>query len=196
MNTVHLDPAMVPAHLRGGYTGKRYQAIIASEATIPSHAGLWDGGSRESYSLVEIATGRAVPFPNQASAPWDANRQEIRFAIPAGFAVVRHSVFCGQDMGLRFTLRPEDAAPLLPAPIDLSHAEKVVLMATAAFKASYGGRDRYQMAADAMRYRTGAIMPSREVWEATKVRLAARGMLDKRGAITVAGRNAIGNERI
>jgi hypothetical protein len=52
------------------------------------------------------------------------------------------------------------------------------------------------MAADAMRYRTGAIMPSREVWEATKVRLAARGMLDKRGAITVAGRNAIGNERI
>lgn len=196
MTTIHLEPALVPVHLRGGYTGKTFRAEISASATIPAHAGLWDGGSRESYSLVEIATGRAVPFSGQTSAPWSPERREVVFDIPAGFVVVRHSVFCGKDMGVQFTLRPEDAAPLLPKPIELSPVERIVLIATRSYKASYGGQDRYQMAARDLSYRQGAVMPSRSDWDAAKTALIARGLLDKRGAITVAGRNAIGNERL
>lgn len=196
MAAIHLEANMVPQHLRGNYTGRTFTAEVSAEATIPAHAGLWDGGSRDVYRLVEIATGRAVAFPGQASAPWDADRKETRFAIPAGFAVVRHSVFCGQDMGLRFTLRPEDAAPMLPAPVDLSAVERVVLIATRSYKASYGGQDRYDMAARDLRYRQGATIPTRAEWDAAKVALIARGMLDKRGAITVKGRNAVGSERL
>ena len=194
--TVHLDAGMVPVSLRGQYAGKMFQARVTTEGYVPSHAGVWDGGSRSSYEMVELATGRAVPFPGQGAAPWDAKRQDLKFKIPEGYCVREHVIFCGKDLGLRFYLRPEDAAPMLPAPVDLSHAEKIVLMATAGFKASYGGRDRYQMAEDALNYRTGAVMPSREVWEAAKGRLIERGMLDKRGAITVKGRNAIGKERL
>lgn len=195
-NTVYIEPAMVPAALRGGYAGKMFQACVTSEGYVPVDAGLWDGGSRTTYALVEIATGRAVPFPGQTSAPGDARRQELRFEIPAGYCVREHVIFCGKDLGLRFSVRPEDAAPLLPKPVDLSHVERLVLMATAGFKASYGGKDRYQMTADSLSYRRDAVMPSRADWDAAKVALAARGMLDKRGAITVAGRNAIGKERI
>jgi hypothetical protein len=93
-------------------------------------------------------------------------------------------------MGLTFHVHPADAAALLPAPAaDLSAHEKLVLEATASLKSSYGGRDRYQMATDDLRYARKPY-PSRAEWDAAKAELIGRGYLNKAGVITVAGRNA------
>jgi hypothetical protein len=75
---------------------------------------------------------------------------------------------------------------LLPAPTALSEPERIVLWATRSFKAGYAGdpENRYHEA----RRETGI---TRDDWTRGKAMAIEKGLLDKRGAITVAGRNAI-----
>lgn len=190
---VHLTPDAVPQTMRGTYSGKMFKAEITESVTVPAYAGNWDGGSRDTYTAIEIATGRQVPISDNMSAPWDKSRQDVAVAIAPGFAVVRHSVFCGKDMGLTFYVHPDNAARWLPAPVDLSEHEMVVLRATKGLKSSYGGMDRYQLAERETHFdaAAAAAFPTRAQWDAAKQSLIGRGMLNKAGAITVAGRNAI-----
>jgi hypothetical protein len=198
MNTIHLEPSQVPAHLRGEYSGKKFQARVCETVSIPADAGLWSGGSRNEFFAVDIVTGEGVPFPGQDSHPFDRGNEARSVALVPGIAVVEHSTSCGQDMGLRFYVHPSNAATLLPAPsAELTATERLVLIATRSFKASYGGRDRYDMARDEMAWRADAPpFPSRGDWDSAKALLTSKGLLNKAGAITVAGRNAIGSERI
>lgn len=195
-NWTHLDRAQVPAQLRGAYTGTRFQVCVTDKVHIPIDAGLWDGGSRDTFNALRVADGAAIPFPGQDAAPWDNARKARDVALVPGMAVVEHSISRGKDMGLRFYLHPSDAAPLLPAPVEpLDHVSQLVLNYTMSRKASYMGRDRYQMALEDMRYAVapegGAkpVMPTREAWDAAKVALISRGFLNRAGAITTAGRN-------
>src|SRR5208282_5018879 len=115
MNTIYLDSKDVPQYLRDGYTGKKFKAVVTDSITVPQDAGVWGGGSRDTYRFVELATGRSVPSPCQQSAPWSQERQEFNSPLPAGIAMVEHSMFCGKDMGLTFYVHPDSAAKLLPA---------------------------------------------------------------------------------
>jgi hypothetical protein len=191
-NAIFLDPALVPAALRGGYKGKKFKAIVCIETTIPSDIGLWSGGNRDTYSAIDLATGRQIPLPGQLSSPWDSSRADHTVAIKPGFALVRHTLFCGKDLGLTFYLHPDNAARMLPAPCKLTEHESLVLQATASLKSSYNGMDRYDMKARDHRYSPAGTQPfpTREQWEGAKQALIARGLLNKAGAITVAGRNA------
>ena len=197
MQTIYLEPNLVPPALRGGYDGKKFAARVAESVIVPSDAGLWAGGSRDVYVLVELASGVRHPVPGQAASPFDGARQERSIPLKAGFAVVRHTTFQGRDMGLTFYVHPDNAAALLPAPAaDLSPVEKLVLKYTKERKASYNGRDRYEMAVDDMRYGGSAIralgvetMPTRDAWNAAKASLISGGYLNKAGAITVKGKN-------
>src|SRR5208282_4301670 len=81
----------------------------------------------------------------QQSAPWSKERQEFNTPLPAGIAMVVHSMFCGKDMGLTFHVHPDSAAKLLPAGGEpLTETQKLVLNATASLKSSYNGKDRYE----------------------------------------------------
>jgi len=194
MNTIHLEANQVPATLKGAYDGRMFKAHVCEQVTIPSTAGLWDGGSREYYKLIRLADGQATPFPNQSEAPWGA-RKEILFNITPDFVVVEHSIFCGKDMGLTFYVHPSNAIKLLPAPVELTAIERLVLDATRSLKSSYMGRDRYQMKLEDYRYsadaKNGIAFPTRAQWEQAKADLYAKGFLNKAGAITVKGKNAI-----
>ena len=122
------------------------------------------------------------------AAPWDKERSHDQtVALSPSFVVVSHSIFQGKDMGLTFYVHPAVAAKMLPAPVELSDLDKTILSATVNYKSSYGGLDRYQMA---QRDQYGKLFPTREAWELGKESLASRGLLNKAGAITVAGRNA------
>lgn len=44
MDTIYLESNGVPAHMRGSYTGKKFQLRVCSEVSIPIDAGLWSGG--------------------------------------------------------------------------------------------------------------------------------------------------------
>lgn len=186
MNTIHLEASQVPATLKGGYAGKRFKAMPCLEVTIPADAGLWSGGSRDRWYAVELETGRTVAFPGQDAAPWD-DRQARKVTLVPGIVVVCHVIFCGEDMGLEFHLHPENATRLLPAPVELTENEAIVLDATCGLKSSYNGMDRYEMK---KRDNYGKLFMTREAWEQAKQALIERKLLDKRGAVTVAGRNA------
>lgn len=192
MSTFHLNAKDVPAYLRNGYTGTKFQVQTAEVGCIPSDAGLSSGGSRDTYQLVELATGKAAQV-SLNTAPWDSSRSgDNTFQMRQGFALVRHSMFCGHDHGLTFILHPDDAVKMLPAATEpLSRNEQLVLDATRSFKASYNGQDRYQMAQDRSRWSTSETsFPSRAEWQEAKDSLIERKFLNKAGAITPDGRNA------
>ena len=145
MNAFYLDPKDVPSYLRGGYTGKKFKVIVTDSISVPNNAGLWSGGSRETYSFVELSSGRSVPSPCQQTAPWDSQRKEFNSPLPVGIAMVEHSMFRGKDMGLTFYIHPESATKLLPnKTVELTETQKLVLNATGSLKASYNGKDRYE----------------------------------------------------
>lgn len=190
MTTVYLDPKQVPTQLAAGYTGKKFKARVTESVHIPMTAGLWDGGSCDTYRVVRIADGAAMMPTAEGAAPWDNERKARDIKLEPGFCVIEHSIFCGKDMGLTFHVHPADAAPLLPSTTELDPTEQLVLNATAAFKASYNGRDRYDMATDDLRY-ARAPYPTRDAWNTAKEALISKGLLTKAGAITTAGRNAV-----
>jgi len=196
MNAIYLEPAQVPQHLRSGYNGKKFKAVVCTSVTIPADAGLWGGGSRDTYRAVNLNTGHAISFPGQDLAPWGHGRAERVFNLSPGIAVVQSSIFCGKDMGLTFHVHPDNAALLLPAPVaDLTPHQRLVLIATRSLKASYNGQDRYTMArgehhCTQLLKVNGCLYPTRGEWDAAKAVLMQRGLLNRAGAITPAGRNA------
>lgn len=191
--SIYLEPAKVPSQLRGGYSGKKFAVRVCESMTIPADAGLWSGGSRDVYTVVRFADGASVRMPGQSASPWDGTRRDQTVTLTPDLCVVRQSDFCGKDMGLTFYIHPSNAAPLLPAPAELSKVEELVLSYTASRKSSYMGKDRYDMARDdagGWRGPVPADFPTRADWDAAKLSLVGRGMLNKAGAITPAGRNA------
>jgi hypothetical protein len=194
--SIALENSQVPAHLRGSYSGRKFSAVVCDEVRIPCTAGLWDGGSRDTYTLVNVETGASIEASDNMSAPWSRSTADRVVKLQPGFAVIEHSMFCGKDMGLRFYVHPENAAKLLPAPAaPLSAHERLVLDATCGLKSSYMGKDRYEMSFDNVRYRAPeerASFPTRSQWDAAKASLIGKGLLNRAGAVTVAGKNARG----
>ena len=202
---------MVPPQLRGSYRGKQFEAFVTESMTVPATAGIWDEGSRDTYHAVELKTGRGVPLSDQYSAPLSGERGDREITLQQGIVVVRHTIGRGKDLGLTFYVNPIDAVPMLPAPIALTDHERIVLLATKSFKASYAGKDRFEMTVAQIEHEDGLpqnirkYLPhripgerqvTRKEWEVAKSALIDRGLLNKAGAMTVAGRNAIerGNE--
>jgi hypothetical protein len=177
---MYLEKNQVPDHLRRGYSGTRFKAEPVESVTIPAQAGVWDHGTRDVYSAIELNTGRSVPMPNQSSAPWDKDRQDRKIELKQGFAVVKHSMFCGNDMGLTFFVHPADVAALIPHQTndDLSDTDKIILAIIRSRKSAYRN-DEYR--------RKGLKLADVET---VKARLTEQGYLLKNGAITVKGKNA------
>lgn len=175
---IHLDPNAVPEVLRGNYTGRKYQVQVTERVHIPTTAGLWDGGSRDTYRAIRIADGREIGLSDQMNAPWSAARQGREVILEPGVAVIRHSIIRGKDAGLLFYLHRSDAAPLLPAKVELTDLERKVLNIIGAIKSTYR-RDAA---------RRDSI--SDRDYDTAVESLRAQGLVNKAGAITVAGKNA------
>jgi hypothetical protein len=182
---IHLNKNDIPAHLRAGYNGNKFKARAALSITIRSDAGLWSGGTRDFYYMIRLADGANCAFPGHQNAPWNIERVDKEISIDPGFAIVRHSHFCGDDMGLEYYINPVDIAKLVPyddGP-ELCKVESMVLYITRAFK-SFARNDEYRRAGIS-EGEAGAI----------KARLINLGYLNKAGAITTKGKNKISNFR-
>lgn len=177
---IYLEANQVPAALRQGYAGARFKAEPCESVYIPSDAGLWSGGTRDSYSAIELATGRTSPVGFQNTSPWNNERKEASVPLKPGMAIVKHSMFCGKDMGLTFYVHPADIAALVPhnAAETLTETETMVLAIIRSRKSAYRADE----------YRRKGISEGEA--EAIKARLISEGYLNKAGAITVKGRNA------
>jgi hypothetical protein len=187
MTTLYLEPRAVPDVFRRAfphYSGRKFQVRTAESVTL--HDNYWSGGTKSDYMGVNLASGEIhSPECSEYGNPFvHPDIPTVRLA--PGLAIVEHSRFCGKDMGIVIHVHPDNLGKLLPAPTALSEPERIVLWATRSFKAGYGGdpENRYHEAR-----RETSI--TRDDWTRGKAMAVEKGLLDKRGAITVAGRNAI-----
>lgn len=190
METVYLSPNEVPEVLRRacrGYSGRKFEVKAATSVRFADNA--WSGGTKSDYWGVDLATGETFSPPrNDYGTLFTGPEPTVQ--LEPGKAIVEHSRFCGSDMGIVFHVHPDNLAKLLPAPAELSNDERIVLCFTRSLKSNYGGISNYRFHEATQRTRI-----TLERWEAAKLTLISRGLLDKRGAITPAGKNAIGNTR-
>lgn len=190
MNTIHTQAPEVrelAAIAFPGYRGKSYK-VTAHQGNMRLDS-CWSGGSRDYYVLVDMATKRTIPIPENGT-PFSNGGQIFTLEnLPENIALVEHTIFCGKDIGITVYVHPDNLNRFaLPAPIELTHAQKIVLAFTRERKSSYNGRNRQEMAADEVG------LPKLE-WEQAKAELIALGHLKSNGSITDSGRNAIGDVR-
>ena len=187
MNIIHIEPDALVRSLVSrafpAYTGNKFKLAV-SDSPI-NCASYWDGGSRSYFVFANLATGETsseVPAQSAFARPV-AGLDAV--SLPDGFVCLEHSIFCGKDSGITIHIRTSNAAKMLPAQVDLTRFENIVLAYTRCLKSSYAGVSNYRY--HEAHAQTGITS---EEWDATKASLIARGLLNKAGALTVAGRNA------
>jgi hypothetical protein len=166
------------------YNGKKFGvAAFEGPMNLASH---WDGGSRIYYAVINLDTKKSAEIP-QSGTMFDKETYRMT-TLPPNMAVVAHSIFSGKDMGVTIYVNPESLTKMLPAPDEVTWAEKVVLAATRGLKSSYAGIKDYRFR-EALKD-TGI---TRVEWDQAKESLIQKGMLNKAGAIQDKGKNAIGH---
>lgn len=173
---MYLEKSDLPQQLRHLVTPGHIRVTLTETVSIPADAGTWSGGTRQLFSAVELATGRAVSITDTFSAPWDGGRTARTIALKPGYAVVEMGSFCGKPAGLHLYALPQDFAPLLPAPVPLTREQWQVLDVICGLKSAYRADE----------YRRLGLSDVEHI----KAYLQGLGMLDSRGAVTVKGRNA------
>lgn len=187
MRTIHLDTVTLKAASRlisaafPSYTGKTGKVQI-HDGNMPLNS-YWSGGCRDYFTLVDLSTGKVKSVPQNGTM---FDKADLSWQMTPGVAVIELSKRPDYDT-VTIHLHPDNAASLqLPAQADLDWASRVVLTATASLKSSYGGKTRQQRATED----TGITA---QEYDTAKQALITVGLLSKQGAITPAGRNALGD---
>ena len=181
------DPS-VKRILAAAFPGARPQTINAHVSESISFYGTnWDSGRRRVYVMVELATMKQAQLPHDKD--WMQGSESYRQlqSIPPGMAVVVHND--GYRESYEIWAHPATISGMLPAPVELSPYEKIVLVAVRSLKSSYAGISDYRLH-EAQR-NTGITA---EQYQTAKSQLIERKLLNKAGAITPEGRNAIGRD--
>jgi len=145
----------------------------------------WCDGSRTTLAIVNYATGKAAPVPENGTM-FCPSIGELT-SLPDNCLVVKHRIFRGKDMGIELLVPASFLAKLLPDTPTLTPEQMVVLYATRSLKSSYGGIPNYRF--HQAHEETGI---TKEQWEQAKGELIDARLLNKAGAITPSGRNAVG----
>lgn len=165
------------------YKGRKFKLSTDIPSRLNSY---WNGGSRDYFSFYELSTGKVLDVGSNHPF-FEAGKPRDLEELPPGIVIVKHSIFCGKDMGITIYANASDLAPMIPPKAELTPHEKVVLKYTRSLKSSYAGIKNYRF--HEAKRKTGIKL---DEWEAAKAALIEKKLLNKRGAITAAGRNAIG----
>lgn len=171
------------------YTGRRDVYIEVAER-VQLTGTFWDSGHRSSYAAYEPITKaqRALPRfnPPQFGGP------QVAPFVPLSDGQGHYIIVAERHMGafeyITLYVHPDNAVSLLPAPLDLTLEQKIVLTFTRGLKSSYAGISDYRF--HEAHERTGI---SRQKWDDAKAQCIAQGLLNKAGAITADGKNAVGD---
>ena len=167
------------------YKGRTFKLCT----NIPSHlTSYWSGGSKDYYCFYELSTGKALEIVSNHPL-FEKDRPRDLELLPAGLVLVKNSISMGKDMGITIYVNGADLAPMLPEKAELAEDERTVLSYTRSYKSSYAGIKNYRFVEACNR--TGI---TEERWENAKTSLIARKLLNKRGAITASGKNALGDK--
>ena len=155
------------------YRGRKF-ALVGVDGPI-SVRSYWDGGSRTTFRVVR-SDYAALALPSSHPV-FDAVTGADEMEIPPGAAVVAHSIFCGKDMGLTLYVPFARLDGFRPPVAELGPDHQAAINIIAGYKSSY--RKEYAE-------RAGLLAS----WDRLKAELCTMGLLNKRGALTPAGRNA------
>lgn len=164
-----------------GYKGNTYKLSTNPPKHIRS---CWEGGTKYSYAFYSLVNGKCEKV--HTNHPYfEAGQPNYLEKLPEHVLLVEHCIFQGHDMGITIYANESDLAPMLPAPgPELTEAERIVLTFTKSYKPQFRLSE-----AKRVHNITGAA------WQTAKTDLIEKGLLNKVGAITADGRNAIqGNE--
>jgi hypothetical protein len=78
------------------YKGRKF--YVEDSGRVTFHDTNWGGGTRNYYSAISLSNGKAQRLADYA--PWANPAEGKTVEIPAGFAVVQRSIFCGQESGI------------------------------------------------------------------------------------------------
>lgn len=186
MNTNNPEVKEVIKKAFPGYNGRHITVELFYPMSLASY---WSGGYRDYFAVVSLDPNQQ----NIASVPENASGfsapEQYLETLPLNCALIRWhrgphdsvSVFVNQD----------NLAKMLPGAMEITLPEKIVLAATRGYKSSYAGRKDNRFY-EANSY-TGI---SQEMWQKAKESCISKGLLNKAGAITDDGRNAIGSYNI
>ena len=164
------------------YRGPKASVRIQATAEYSAADLSWQDGSKTEVKALRNINGELVVADLNALSM--SNTASFYGVIPPDFMLVEHVIFCGKDLGIRCVVSPDSVflPKLLPAPVELTDDEVIVLSAHAQLKSSY--RDEAY----------GCHRFSNTIGAVTDA-LAKRGMLsiNKLGAsqITIDGKNAL-----
>jgi hypothetical protein len=185
-NTVYLErkDETVDAIVRAafpGYTGKKIEAVMTDRVRFSGTQ--WDEGNKNEYVVLTLADLKSATIPTAPFMRQSADH-ETDVEIPVGYVVVCHCI--GRYDHIVIYTRPENITKMLPAPVELTEDERIVLTATRSLKSSYAGIKEYRF--HEARRRRGI---TRDRWDAAKASLIGKRFLNAAGAITTNGRNAV-----
>lgn len=164
-----------------GYKGNKLEAV-PFEGTINLNS-YWDGGSRSYFQFIDLDTRKTLSV-GQNGSPFDSASHEIS-ELPFNVALVKHHI--GRYTYCRIYFHPDQITKLLPVEaVELTENEKMCLSFTRRYKSSYGGVSNLRFY-EANRHHGISL----EDWNAAKESLIKKKLLNKAGAITVAGKNAV-----
>lgn len=176
-----------PTFRNAGIQSKDCQ-LVTKEGELTLGHTYWDEGTRYSYSLIDLASGSLRDIPH-VNPPQFGGPDRQRLTMQDGIAVIE-SYYTGYKHLTKIFLHPNNAAKLLPAPVELSEDEKIVLVFTAGLKPSYGLIKDYRFHKARRKHNITS-----ERWLAAKASCIGRKLLNRAGAITNEGRNAIAKDR-
>ena len=78
------------------YKGRK---IFVEKSDIYHMENYWSGGTKRYAIAIKLATMETMPAPDITTNPYHGEAH-VDIAIPDGFAIVEHTIFCGRDIGI------------------------------------------------------------------------------------------------
>lgn len=93
---------------------KKHNAILVITESVALTGTYWDGGSRSTYTAVDLATFQSKGAPQYDPPQFGGPREAPTVAIPDGVAIVKTGIFCGKTGAAFVYINPVNATKFLP----------------------------------------------------------------------------------
>lgn len=94
---------------------KKREAAFSVRDTITLEGTYWDGGSRSTYTAINLQTLQTSAAEQFAPPQFGGPRHAPAVTIPDGVAIVETGIFCGKPATARVYVNSRTVSPLLPA---------------------------------------------------------------------------------
>ena len=190
MSIIHLEPTkQITDMVRVAfprYKGRKYR--IDNSGRPVNITSYWSHGSRDYFAIVDLETKKVLPVPQNGTVFDGGPIASDGVVVPPGYVIIEHSIAMGKDFGMTIYVDPNNATKFLPDPIKINDNERIVLEFTSTYKNTYAGIKNYRFYEASKK-----VGISLDDWNIASDTLKTSKLLNKAGAITTTGRNALEN---